>query len=148
MALTGANGSGKSTLARLLVGMYEPECGTITVGNHNIKELELDCIRKHIVYVPQTPAILSGSIREGILFGSQWKKEDPVFMESVKGCFLDEMVRDNPFGYEWILTENGTNISGGHRQSVKYREPTNLVFSREIGSFCMLLELKRYYFNF
>lgn len=118
VALTGANGSGKSTLARLLVGMYEPECGTITVGNHNIKELELDCIRKHIVYEPQTPAILSGSIREGILFGSQWKKDDPVFMESVKGCFLDEMVRDNPFGYEWILTENGTNISGGHRQRI------------------------------
>lgn len=118
VALTGANGSGKSTLARLLVGMYEPQYGTITVGNHNIKELELDCIRKHIVYVPQTPAILSGTIREGILFGSQRKKDDPIFLEIARGCFLDEMIRDNPFGYEWILTENGTNISGGHRQRI------------------------------
>ncbi len=118
VALTGANGSGKSTLARLLVGMYEPEYGIITVDNHNIKELELDCIRKHIVYVPQTSAILSGTIREGILFGSKRRGDDSAFTEIANGCFLDEMIRDNPSGYEWILTENGTNISGGHRQRI------------------------------
>lgn len=118
VALTGPNGSGKSTLAMLLVGMYEPENGTITVGNHNIKELELDCIRKHIVYVPQVPAILSGTIREGILFGNKVKRDDSAFAEIANGCFLDEMLRDNPLGYEWILTENGTNISGGHRQRI------------------------------
>lgn len=118
VALIGANGSGKSTLARLLVGMYEPESGTITIGDYNIKALSLACIRKHIAYVPQAPAILSGTIREGILFGSERKEDDPVFMEIAKGCFLDEMIRDNPFGYEWVLTENGTNISGGHRQRI------------------------------
>lgn len=118
VALTGTNGSGKSTLARLLVGMYEPECGIITVGNHNIREIGLDCIRKHIVYVPQAPAILSGTIREGVLFGSKIKSSDPKFTKIINGCFLDEMVCDNPFGYEWVLTENGTNISGGHRQRI------------------------------
>lgn len=118
VALTGANGSGKSTLARLLAGMYEPEYGTITIGSHNIKELQLDCIRKHIAYVPQEPVILSGTIREGILFGSKRNTKDPVFQEVVQGCCLDEITCSNPFGYEWLLTENASNISGGHRQRI------------------------------
>lgn len=118
VALTGTNGSGKSTLAKLLVGMYEPNAGTITVGNQNISEIELDCLRKHIVYVSQIPVLLSGTIREGILFGSDYEVDDTVFEKIVHGCGIDEIVRDNPFGYNWILTENGMNLSGGHRQRI------------------------------
>lgn len=62
VALTGPNGSGKSSVARLLTGMYEPTSGTITIGNYDIKELSLKCIRSHVVYVPQEPVILSGSV--------------------------------------------------------------------------------------
>ena len=118
VALTGANGSGKSTLARLLVGMYEPERGEITVGNYNIKDLQLECIRKHIAYVPQEPSILSGTVREGILFGNKINMDDPIFKEIEDGCFLGDVISGSPFGYEWILTENGANISGGHRQRI------------------------------
>ena len=118
IALTGANGSGKSTLVRLLVGMYEPEYGNITVGNYDVKDLKLECIRNHIAYVPQEPVILSGTIRDELLFGSQIKINDSKFEEIMNGCYLNEMVNNNPFGYEWILTENGTNISGGHRQRI------------------------------
>lgn len=118
VALTGTNGSGKSTLAKLLVGMYELDTGTITVGNQNISEIELDCLRKHIVYVSQIPILLSGTIREGILFGRNDKVDDTVLEKIVYGCGIDEIVCDNPFGYDWILTENGMNLSGGHRQRI------------------------------
>lgn len=118
VALTGTNGSGKSTLAKLLVGMYEPDTGTITVGNQNISKIELDCLRKHIVYVSQIPVLLSGTIREGILFGRDHEVDDTVLEKIVYGCGIDEIVRDNPFGYDWILTENGMNLSGGHRQRI------------------------------
>lgn len=118
VALTGTNGSGKSTLAKLLVGMYEPDIGVITVGNQNISEIELGCLRKHIIYVSQMPVLLSGTIREGILFGSTHAIDETVFEEIVHGCGIDEIVSDNPFGYDWILTENGMNISGGHRQRI------------------------------
>lgn len=62
VALTGTNGSGKSTLARLLVGMYEPDTGIITIGGQKISEIELECLRKHIIYVSQIPVLLSGTI--------------------------------------------------------------------------------------
>lgn len=52
------------------------------------------------------------------MFGSKRRGDDSAFTEIANGCFLDEMIRDNPSGYEWILTENGTNISGGHRQRI------------------------------
>ena len=118
VALTGPNGSGKSSVARLLTGMYEPTSGTITIGNYDIKELSLKCIRSHVVYVPQEPVILSGTLREAVLFGSRKETGDPKFREIVDGCFLDEIINDNPSGYEWILTENGMNVSGGHRQRI------------------------------
>ena len=118
VALTGTNGSGKSTLAKLLVGMYEPDTGIITVGGQKISEIELECLRKHIIYVSQIPVLLSGTIREGLLFGCAHSINDELFERIAHGCGVDEIIRDNPFGYDWILTENGMNVSGGHRQRI------------------------------
>ena len=118
VALTGTNGSGKSTLARLLVGMYEPDTGIITIGGQKISEIELECLRKHIIYVSQIPVLLSGTIREGLLFGCTHSINDELFERIAHGCGVDEIIRDNPFGYDWILTENGMNVSGGHRQRI------------------------------
>ena len=61
---------------------------------------------------------LSGTIREGILFGTDHEVDDTVFEKIVHGCGIDQIVQDNPFGYDWILTENGMNLSGGHRQRI------------------------------
>ncbi|WP_370808199.1 ATP-binding cassette domain-containing protein [Eubacterium ramulus] len=61
---------------------------------------------------------MSGTIREGILFGTDHEVDDTVFEKIVHGCGIDQIVQDNPFGYDWILTENGMNLSGGHRQRI------------------------------
>ena len=116
--LLGPNGAGKSTLARLLVGMHEPDTGIITIGGQKISEIELECLRKHIIYVSQIPVLLSGTIREGLLFGCTHSINDELFERIAHGCGVDEIIRDNPFGYDWILTENGMNVSGGHRQRI------------------------------
>ena len=49
--------------------MHEPDTGIITIGGQKISEIELECLRKHIIYVSQIPVLLSGTIREGLLFG-------------------------------------------------------------------------------
>ena len=98
--------------------MYEPDTGIITVGGQKISEIELECLRKHIIYVSQIPVLLSGTIREGLLFGCTHSINDELFERIAHGCGVDEIIRDNPFGYDWILTENGMNVSGGHRQRI------------------------------
>ena len=98
--------------------MYEPDTGIITVGGQKISEIELECLRKHIIYVSQIPVLLSGTIREGLLFGCAHSINDELFERIAHGCGVDEIIRDNPFGYDWILTENGMNVSGGHRQRI------------------------------
>lgn len=115
-ALTGTNGSGKSTLAKLLVGMYEPSEGRIRIGRQNLADLNLSYIRSHVIYVSQQPVFLSGTIRETLLFGRKELPNDQTIEKVVCGCCLNEMISQNPFGYDRILAENGANISGGQRQ--------------------------------
>lgn len=91
-------------MARLLVGMHEPDTGIITIGGQKISEIELECLRKHIIYVSQIPVLLSGTIREGLLFGCTHSINDELFERIAHGCGVDEIIRDNPFGYDWILT--------------------------------------------
>ncbi|EEI20735.1 putative ATP synthase F0, A subunit, partial [Lentilactobacillus buchneri ATCC 11577] len=70
-AIVGLSGSGKTTLLKLLVGFYQPSKGTICINNQNIATLKKKSIRTYINYVPQTPYIFSGSVRENIALATK-----------------------------------------------------------------------------
>lgn len=68
LAVVGPSGSGKSTLTSLMLRFYDPQSGSITIGDTNINEMSQDWLRKNIGTVPQEPVLFSTSIKGLVLF--------------------------------------------------------------------------------
>lgn len=79
IAIVGGSGSGKSTLIRLLYRFYEPKAGSIKIAGHNISDIDLDCLRKHIAIVPQDSVLFHNSIKHNINYGNLAAPEGEVF---------------------------------------------------------------------
>ena len=118
LGITGPVGSGKSTLLRLLMKMFQPAGGEITIGGVSSARIPLREMRNLFAYVPQETFLFSESIRENILF-SQENKEQPEKAAAFAGSAgLESDLRDFPTGLETMLGERGVNLSGGQKQRV------------------------------
>jgi len=113
-ALTGESGSGKSTVFRLILGLYEPQAGSITV-NENIP---LDTsLRGLFAYVPQGNLVLSGSIRENITLCDDSIKEEDI-IKAAKAAEIYDLIMSLPEGFDTVLSERGAGISEGQIQRI------------------------------
>ena len=115
VALIGQSGCGKSTLAKLISGLYMFQSGNIQIGNYNLQDVSLDCLRKQVVLVPQEPHFWSRSILDN------FRICDPhvTFEQITNACIIadvDEFICKLSNKYQTILGEFGANISGGQRQ--------------------------------
>ncbi len=115
ITLIGQSGCGKSTLAKLIGGLYEPQSGNIRIGDYNLQDISLDCLRQQVVLVPQEPHFWSRSIIENFRLGNPYIP----FEQIVKVCKIadaDEFISQLPNKYQTVLGEFGANLSGGQRQ--------------------------------
>ena len=78
IAIVGGSGSGKSTIVRLLYRFFEPKSGSIKFGDHDIKAIDLDCLRKHIAIVPQDSVLFHNTILHNINYGDLKASEEKV----------------------------------------------------------------------
>ncbi len=115
-AIIGPSGSGKSTLLALVERFYTPDQGSIRHGDENITAIPLREWRARIGYVAQTSAMLSGSVRENLLYGI----DRPVGEEAIAGALAssrsDGFVAALPEGLDTQIGERGARLSGGERQ--------------------------------
>lgn len=116
VALVGPNGSGKSTLVKLLLRLYEPDDGIISYAGRNIATLEPSVLRSAFAYVPQTPVLFDGTVRENIRYGNLSATEDEI-CNVARICGLDRCGLQN--GLETMVGERGQNISGGQQQRIQ-----------------------------
>lgn len=117
VALVGSSGSGKTTIAKLLLKMYVPESGKISIDGHDLLDLDAYCLRNLIGYVPQDIYLFAGSIAENIAL----HKPDATFEEIVEAASMagaEEFIENLPERYGTMLGEKGTNLSGGERQRI------------------------------
>ncbi len=117
VAIVGHTGSGKSTIAELLLRMYDPTSGSISLGHIELDQLKLDVLRNSIAYVPQDVFLFSDSILENILLGAK-NKDLP--LEEIEtyckmACIHDEIIKF-PNGYDTQIGERGVSLSGGQKQ--------------------------------
>jgi ATP-binding cassette, subfamily B, bacterial HlyB/CyaB len=132
VAVVGRSGSGKSTLAKLLVGFYPPTDGRLTVDGYDIGVVDKEYYRAQVGYVMQTNLLFSGTIAENIAGGSD-EPDRRRIEEVAKRADAHGFISKLPLGYQQVVGERGTGLSGGQIQRLciaraLYRDPRLLVF--------------------
>jgi len=117
VALVGPTGCGKTTIAKLLLLLYEPQQGTIFLDGKNIHDYPLAELRRKIGYIEQDIYLFSQSILENIAFGNQNAGHDEIF-NIAKLAQVDDFVQNFSDGYNTVVGERGTRLSGGEKQRV------------------------------
>ncbi|RTL56122.1 MAG: ABC transporter ATP-binding protein [Sphingobacteriales bacterium] len=117
IAIIGRTGSGKSTVAQLLLRMYDPQKGIITVDGTNIKEMELNNLRNQISYVPQDVFLFSDSIANNIKFGLE-KNTEGDYRKAARQASVEKDIDGFAEKFETMVGERGVTLSGGQKQRV------------------------------
>ena len=115
IGIIGSTGSGKSTLVSLISRLYDIDRGSIKVGGIDVREYDLDTLRNAVSVVLQKNVLFSGTILDNL----RWGKEDATLEECKEACRLacaDEFIEQFPDGYETLIDQGGTNVSGGQKQ--------------------------------
>ncbi|WP_258171421.1 ABC transporter ATP-binding protein [Paenibacillus sp. R14(2021)] len=117
IAVLGATGSGKSSLIALMSRFYEVSQGKLTIDGVDVKDYELEGLRRKIGIVPQETFLFSATIRENIAYGVPEATQEQIEWAARKAqihAFIESM----PYGYDTIIGERGVGLSGGQRQRV------------------------------
>jgi len=117
VALVGPTGCGKTTIAKLLLLLYEPQQGSIFLDGKNIHDYPLAELRRKIGYIEQDIYLFSQTIFENIAFGNQNAGYDEI-LNIAKLAQVDDFVQNFSDGYNTIVGERGTRLSGGEKQRV------------------------------
>lgn len=117
-AIVGYSGSGKTTLLKLLERIYEPDGGRILCGGGAIGDMDAPTWRKHIAYVMQDTPLMSGSIRESLLYGIRREVTEEELAEVLRTVHLEGFIAELPEGLETQVGQFGGRLSGGQRQKI------------------------------
>lgn len=115
IGIIGGTGSGKSSLVNLIPRLYDVTEGALKVGGVNVKDYDLESLRKEVACVLQKNVLFSGTITENI----RWGDEKASQKEVERVCKLaqaDEFIQKFPKKYDTYIEEGGTNVSGGQKQ--------------------------------
>jgi ABC-type multidrug transport system fused ATPase/permease subunit len=115
IALVGHSGSGKTTITSLIPRFYDVQAGAVRLDGHDVRELTLSTLRRHIGLVLQDPILFSGTIRENILYGNPAASEEEV-LAACRAANAYDFIRALPQGFDTETGERGVFLSGGQKQ--------------------------------
>jgi ATP-binding cassette, subfamily B, bacterial len=126
IAVDGASGAGKSTLVRLLARLADPDAGAVLLDGHDLRDLELSCVREHVGVLLQDTLVHDGTVRDAIAYGRDAAGEDDIAAAACATGALE-------LGLERPIGARGGRLSGGQRRRVAIaralvRETPVLVF--------------------
>lgn len=117
VALVGESGGGKSTLVNLLLGLYQPTEGKLTVLGHDAAELTAERLRASVGVVFQESYLFSGTIKENIAYGKPGATMEEI-VDVAKRANAHGFIEEFPDGYDTVIGERGLKLSGGQKQRV------------------------------
>ncbi|MFM2269250.1 MAG: hypothetical protein RL757_2691 [Bacteroidota bacterium] len=118
MAIIGRTGSGKTTLADLLVRMYDPTEGTISIDHTDLKKVSVNRLRQHVGYVPQDLFLFSETVEQNIAFGASHEMSRAEVEDFAKHAAVYDDIVGLSNGFDTMVGERGVTLSGGQKQRV------------------------------
>ena len=137
VALVGPTGAGKSSIIRLLCRLYEPNRGRILVDGIDIRDISQAELRRYVGVILQESFLFAGNVKRNITLGDNYSLEQ--VKEAARLTNIDTFIEQLPQGYNTILRERGTNLSGGQKQLLAFarvaiRNPSVLVLDEATAS--------------
>jgi ATP-binding cassette subfamily C protein LapB len=138
VGIIGRIGSGKSTLGRLMMGLYEPQEGSVLVGGSDLRQVDPADLRRNVGYVAQDSYLFFGSVKENIALGAR-NVDDATILRAARISGVADFIERTPQGYDLPVGERGAALSGGQRQAVSIAraillDPNVLVFDEPTSS--------------
>ena len=117
IALVGGSGVGKSTIAYLSTRLLDPDAGVVRFDGHDLRSLQLESVRRHIVLVEQEPTLLYSTIEENIRYVRPKATADDV-RKAAEAAGIAGFIQGLPDGYKTMVGERGLAVSAGERQRI------------------------------
>ena len=116
VAFIGSTGSGKSTIVKLIPRLFDVSEGSITYGDHDIRDYRQKDLREHIGYVTQKAVLFKGTIKSNIEFGEEI--DEDALNSAIDIAQAREIISEKELGVNEPITQGGTNVSGGQKQRI------------------------------
>lgn len=116
-AIVGPSGSGKSTICNLIARFYDTDSGQILVGGHNVREFTCDALMRNISMVFQNVYLFHDTILNNIRFGRPNASDEEIIL-AAKAAQCHDFIMDLPEGYNTLVRETGSTLSGGEKQRI------------------------------
>jgi ATP-binding cassette, subfamily B, bacterial len=117
IALVGPSGGGKSTLVSLLLRLYDPIEGNILIDGHDLREYQVESLRRQVSIVLQDSVLFAVSVRDNIAYGALGAT-DAEIEAAARLANAHEFIMALPQGYDTLMGERGATLSGGQRQRI------------------------------
>ena len=146
VAVIGRVGSGKTTLQRLVLGLYTPTQGAISMDGIDLRQLDPADLRRNVGYVEQDAMLFYGTLRDNIAIAAPYADDAAILVATEIGG-LTEFVNRHPQGFDMIIGERGESLSGGQRQGVAIAravllDPPVLLLDEPTGAMDFSSEMK------
>ncbi len=115
VGIIGATGSGKSTLASLIMRFYDVSRGSIKIFGNDIRKIDTGALRKLVSIVPQSAMLLSGTVRDNLLWGNSSATDEDLW-KALDIAQATEFVSNKPDKLDYYISEGAKNLSGGQKQ--------------------------------
>jgi subfamily B ATP-binding cassette protein MsbA len=117
LALVGMSGGGKTSLVNLIPRLYDVSSGRILISGKDIRDLSIKSLRDTISIVTQEPILFNESVKENIRYGRMDATEKQI-VAAAKAAFAHEFILGFPKGYDTVIGELGSRLSGGEKQRI------------------------------
>jgi len=144
-ALVGLSGAGKTTITNLLARFYDPDSGTIRIDGYDIREVTLESLRKQIGMVTQDTYVFNATIKENLLYAKP-SATDKEIERACKVANIHDFIMGLPNGYDTVVGERGTKLSGGEKQRLSIarallKDPRIIILDEATSSLDSLSEM-------
>ncbi len=117
VGIIGRIGSGKSTIARMIMGLYDPQDGTMLLDDTDYRQIDPADLRRNVAYIAQDVVLFSGTVRDNITASVPHATEEEI-LEAAKLAGVHDFISRHPMGYDAPVGERGEGLSGGQRQAI------------------------------